>query len=117
VILDGRRFVVRDADTRADITRDILDTAALNKPRRKHGRARATGTSSCQADLQGEYRIDEARELGRLRGGEQFRRRSFFPDSTLVHEDDRVGAAPREAHLVRDQHHRHSAACQVPPGS
>src|SRR5215203_3265172 len=34
-------------------------------------------------------------------------------EATLVHEDDPVGDAPREAHLVGHDNHRHAAASEV----
>src|SRR3712207_3855681 len=33
--------------------------------------------------------------------------------AALVHEDHPVGYAPREAHLVGDDYHRHTASCEV----
>src|SRR2546428_10647518 len=55
-----------------------------------------------------QHSTDEALELPRLGRGEQFTRRPLFPHPALMHEDQRVGGAPGETHLVRDQHHGHA---------
>jgi hypothetical protein len=36
-----------------------------------------------------------------------------FPNLSLVHEDDLIGNAPRESHLMRYQHHGHTALGEV----
>src|SRR3989449_4577754 len=46
----------------------------------------------------------------RLRRGEEILRRALLDHLPLVHEDDAVGDAAGEPHLVRDAHHRHALA-------
>ena len=55
------------------------------------------------------HRVDEAREFARRGCGEHPRRGALLPDAAVVDENDRVGGAPGEAHLMSDEDHRHAA--------
>src|ERR1700719_3319269 len=56
----------------------------------------------------GQYRVDEAGQLGCRWRGEQSRRWTLLPNLSLMHENHGVGGDPSEAHFVGHENHRHS---------
>src|SRR6185503_134135 len=87
----------------------ILSIAIVRAKRRGAG-----GVSSVKAAGTARLVVEDFREEGTgpvaFRGAEEIRGGARLHDLALVHEDDAVGHAPRESHLVRDHDHGHAFA-------
>ena len=64
-------------------------------------------------DCASEHAAQEGAGALVARIAENFRRRAFLGDATLVEEADPVGQVAGEAHLVRGEHHGHAIVAQL----